>query len=81
MSTTTPRPTVLDAQCTCGAGRLPEWKIGGHAFDCAYRKGQLAEQRHLIDPLDHDYEQMPCANPDACSCNADYPGWTPGRTA
>ncbi|MGW7688921.1 hypothetical protein ACWGMA_08505 [Streptomyces asiaticus] len=44
-------------------------------------EGALAEQRHLIDPLDHDYEQMPCANPGACSCAADYPGWIPGRTA
>jgi hypothetical protein len=22
--------------------------------------------------------QMACARPDACSCDDDYPGWTPG---
>ncbi|MBI0296766.1 hypothetical protein JBE04_20455 [Streptomyces sp. PRKS01-29] len=70
---TTPRPiAALD---------VPLEQVAADATRLRLTEGALAEQRHLIDPLDHDYEQMPCTNPDACSCNADYPGWTPGRTA
>ncbi|MDW6058050.1 hypothetical protein SAZ11_08105 [Streptomyces sp. FXJ1.4098] len=43
-------------------------------------EGALAEQRHLIDPLDRTWEQLPCAHPETCSTEADYLGWTPGRT-
>lgn len=41
----------------------------------------LVELRHLLDPQDAAFSRMACANPEACSCIDDYPGWTPGRTA
>ncbi|MFJ4637509.1 hypothetical protein ACIP69_18030 [Streptomyces hygroscopicus] len=58
--------------------RITAEQVAANATRIRIAEGALAEQRHLIDPLDHVFEQMPCTNPGACSCNADYPGWTPG---
>ncbi|WP_045562337.1 hypothetical protein [Streptomyces sp. FxanaA7] len=39
--------------------------------------GAAAEQRHLLDPADSAFAALACSCPTACSCPADYPGWTP----
>lgn len=85
MATTTPRPaTAPTAPAEQVARDARQRKVIAAlkgkprvAADAAH----MAEQQHWVDPLDHDFEQMPCANPEACSCPDDYPGWTPGRTA
>ncbi|MBD9721902.1 hypothetical protein PV755_09180 [Streptomyces caniscabiei] len=41
--------------------------------------GAAAEQRHLLDPADHAFAALACSCPTACSCAADYPGWTPTK--
>ena len=38
----------------------------------------LREQAHQLDPADAAFAALACACPTACSCDADYPGWTPG---
>ncbi|MFJ7999047.1 hypothetical protein ACIQ7D_18130 [Streptomyces sp. NPDC096310] len=43
--------------------------------------GATAEDRHLIDPADRAFARLACEHPDTCSCNADYPDWTPGGAA
>lgn len=46
--------------------------------------GIAAEARHLMNPaetaVETAFNQLCCAHPDTCSCEADYPGWTPGGT-
>ncbi|MDX3713447.1 hypothetical protein PV733_31790 [Streptomyces europaeiscabiei] len=42
------------------------------------KAGATAEQRHLLDPADRAFAALACACPDGCSCEADYPAWTPG---
>ncbi|NUQ95333.1 MAG: hypothetical protein HOY79_01785 [Streptomyces sp.] len=42
--------------------------------------GIAAEARHQLDPYDAVFERMACEHPEACSCAADYPEWTPGGT-
>jgi hypothetical protein len=37
----------------------------------------LAEQTHQVDPADRAFARLACEHPDACSCPADYPNWTP----
>ncbi|GHH87926.1 hypothetical protein [Streptomyces capitiformicae] len=39
--------------------------------------GVAAEFRHQLDPADHAFAALACACPNGCSCEADYPGWTP----
>jgi hypothetical protein len=41
----------------------------------------LVELRHLLDTADDAFARMAAEHPETCSCAADYPGWTPGRTA
>ena len=41
----------------------------------------LVELRHLLDPQDISFDRLAAEHPETCSCAADYPGWTPGRTA
>lgn len=43
--------------------------------------GLTAEARHLLDPADGAYALMACGHPEACSTEADYPGWIPGGVA
>lgn len=43
--------------------------------------GVAAETRHLMDPLDHDFERLAVTHPDLCSANADYPTFHPGGGA
>ncbi|MFB6977751.1 hypothetical protein [Streptomyces scopuliridis] len=43
--------------------------------------GVAAEARHLIDPFDRVFAALASASTARCSCDADYPGWTPGRTS
>jgi len=38
----------------------------------------LREQAHQLDPADRAFAALACACPTACSCDAGYPGWTPG---
>ena len=33
--------------------------------------------RHRPEPFEAEFAQLACACPEACSCPADYPGWTP----
>lgn len=33
--------------------------------------------QHQPEPFEAEFAQLACACPDACSCPADYPGWTP----
>jgi hypothetical protein len=40
--------------------------------------GIAAEARHQMDPAEAAFTALACAHPEACSCPADYPGWTPG---
>ncbi|WP_406004379.1 hypothetical protein [Streptomyces sp. NBC_00987] len=40
--------------------------------------GLAAEYRHLTDTSDAAFVALACANPEACSCDDDYPNWTPG---
>ncbi|MFF3128563.1 hypothetical protein ACFVRD_41275 [Streptomyces sp. NPDC057908] len=40
--------------------------------------GLAAEYRHLTDTRDAAFAALACARPEACSCDADYPNWTPG---
>ncbi|MFJ6566546.1 hypothetical protein ACIQNU_03945 [Streptomyces sp. NPDC091292] len=40
----------------------------------------LAEQAHQVDTSDTAYARLACDHPEACSCDADYPNWTPGST-
>ncbi|MGW6741729.1 hypothetical protein ACWGDX_13540 [Streptomyces sp. NPDC055025] len=52
----------------------------------AYKRGRrmaglTAEDRHLIDPADTAFAALACEHPNACSTNASYPNWTPGRAA
>ncbi|MDX3588553.1 hypothetical protein [Streptomyces europaeiscabiei] len=42
--------------------------------------GVAAEQRHQLDPADRAFAALACACPNGCSCEADYPGWTPTTT-
>ena len=42
-------------------------------------EGAAAEARHLGDPTDHAWEHLAVDHPEACSTDADYPGWKPGR--
>ncbi|MEV4970627.1 hypothetical protein [Streptomyces scopuliridis] len=44
-------------------------------------RGVAAEARHLIDPFDREFAALASASTARCSCDADYPGWTPGRTS
>ncbi|MFM9373325.1 hypothetical protein [Streptomyces sp. Da 82-17] len=39
-------------------------------------EGTAAEARHLGDPTDHAWERLAVDHPEACSHDADYPGWT-----
>lgn len=73
MATTTSR-TIADLDVTAE-------QVAVSATRIRLAEGALAEQRHLIDPLDHSFEQLPCAHPETCATADDYPGWTPGRTA
>lgn len=43
--------------------------------------GIAAEERHQMDPADGAFTALACAHPEACSCPADYPDWTPGGAA
>ncbi|MFE9886814.1 hypothetical protein [Streptomyces scopuliridis] len=47
----------------------------------ALARGVAAEVRHLTDPADTAFAALACAHPEKCSCDADYPDWTPGRAA
>lgn len=38
--------------------------------------GAAAENRHLLDPLDHAFETIPLAHPELIPAS----DWTPGRT-
>jgi hypothetical protein len=44
--------------------------------------GMAAEARHQMDPAETDVEtafyRLCCEHPETCSCEQDYPGWTPG---
>lgn len=44
--------------------------------------GIAAEARHQMNPAETDVEaafyRLCCDHPDTCSCEQDYPGWTPG---
>lgn len=41
--------------------------------------GIAAEARHQLDKrADLAFGLMACEHPEACSCPADYPDWTPG---
>ncbi|MGW1102776.1 hypothetical protein [Streptomyces sp. NPDC002540] len=42
--------------------------------------GLAAEYRHLTDTSDAAFAALACAHPEACSCDDDYPNWTPGVT-
>ncbi|MFG3046320.1 hypothetical protein ACGFZR_15490 [Streptomyces sp. NPDC048241] len=42
--------------------------------------GIAAEARHQADD-DTPWNRLACDHPDKCSCDADYPGWTPGAIA
>ncbi|MCX4786518.1 hypothetical protein OG369_10070 [Streptomyces sp. NBC_01221] len=42
--------------------------------------GLAAEYRHLTDTRDAAFAVLACTHPEACSCDADYPNWTPGGT-
>ncbi|MET8694788.1 hypothetical protein ABZV65_19845 [Streptomyces bauhiniae] len=42
--------------------------------------GVAAEARHLMDD-DAPWSRLACDHPEHCSCDADYPGWTPGAIA
>ncbi len=42
--------------------------------------GVAAEFRHQLDPADRAFADLACACPAGCSCEADYPGWTPTTT-
>ncbi len=37
--------------------------------------GVAAEARHLCDPSDTAFAQLPCPHPETCSTEADYPEW------
>ena len=42
-------------------------------------RGVAAEARHQFDTAaDAVFARMACEHPEACSCDADYPGWKPG---
>ncbi|MBQ1166299.1 hypothetical protein KBZ21_50775 [Streptomyces sp. A73] len=43
--------------------------------------GHLAEQQHLLDPVDLAFAQLAVQHPDRCHTAADYDGWTPGGAA
>jgi len=74
--TTTPRPI---ADLDVPLHRL-EADLRAHLAlkQAAARAGIAAEARHLMDPLDHDFERLPLIHPEACSTESDYPAWTPG---
>lgn len=44
--------------------------------------GIAAEARHQMNPnetiIETAFYRLTCDHPDACSCDTDYPGWTPG---
>ncbi|MCG0066532.1 hypothetical protein L0F81_25160 [Streptomyces tricolor] len=48
-------------------------------------EGIAAEARHQMDPAEIDVEtaftRLACEHPKACSCDSNYPGWTPGGAA
>ncbi|MFE2497160.1 hypothetical protein [Streptomyces scopuliridis] len=44
-------------------------------------RGVAAEARHPVDPCDRAFAALAACHPERCSCDADYPGWTPGRTS
>lgn len=41
----------------------------------------LVELRHLLDTAGASFDRLAAEHPEACPTAADYPGWTPGRTA
>ncbi|MBQ1164382.1 hypothetical protein KBZ21_41045 [Streptomyces sp. A73] len=41
----------------------------------------LAEQQHLLDPVDLAFALLAVQHPDRCHTAADYDGWTPGGAA
>ncbi|WP_282790834.1 hypothetical protein [Streptomyces sp. CC224B] len=38
-------------------------------------EASVAEQRHLVDPLEGAFARLACEHPETCACDGDYPGW------
>ncbi|MFD8771350.1 hypothetical protein [Streptomyces sp. NPDC059916] len=36
--------------------------------------------KHQPEPFEAEFARLACEHPEACSCPADYPTWTPGGT-
>jgi hypothetical protein len=34
--------------------------------------------KHQPEPFEAAFARLACEHPEACSCPADYPNWTPG---
>lgn len=68
--------TALQPEITALVARQREQRLA---------EGIAAEARHQMDPAETDVEQafyrLSCDHPEACSCDRDYPGWTPGGAA
>ncbi|WP_318205329.1 hypothetical protein [Streptomyces sp. SCL15-4] len=64
--------TALQPEITALVARQREQRLA---------EGVAAEARHQVDDTDPVFARLACDHPEACSCEADYPGWTPGGAA
>jgi hypothetical protein len=78
--TTTPRPiSDLDVPLPTLRDRMAAL-VERQRQDAAAERLRLllAEQSHQVDTADAAFARLACEHPEACSCAADYPNWTPG---
>ncbi|BCM70931.1 hypothetical protein EASAB2608_06265 [Streptomyces sp. EAS-AB2608] len=65
--------TALQPEITALVARQREQRLAD---------GIAAEARHQMDPAEGPVEaafyRLCCNHPDTCSCDRDYPDWTPG---
>ncbi|MGY0062755.1 hypothetical protein ACWY4P_40520 [Streptomyces sp. LZ34] len=76
MATTTPR--------TIAALDVPAEQVAAEARaldDCRVLRDAMAATHSPSDRIAYAYDQWLVTHPEACPTAADYPGWTPGRTA
>lgn len=83
MTTTPPRPIAdLDVPLPTLRDRMAALVDRQRQEAAAERlRLLLAEQSHQVDTADAAFARLACEHPEACSCNDDYPNWTPGGTS
>jgi hypothetical protein len=53
-------------------------KLTGEARKVAQLKDRASQERADRDTIELRFNALACEHPEACSCDADYPGWKPG---